>query len=68
MIYLLYVLLSIILVLLEILLPLFITPVAIPFGYFIHIYGFVMHGKFKKVVGKISVLNTSGNQIPRTKS
>lgn len=41
-IYTLYVLVSIVLVLCEVVLPILATPVCIPGGYFIHIYGYVV--------------------------
>ena len=46
-VYILYVILSLVLLLLELLLPLLATPICIIIGYFIHIYGFVMHRRHR---------------------
>ncbi len=46
-VYLLYVILSAVLVFLVLLLPILATPVCILIGYFIHIYGFIMHRRHR---------------------
>jgi hypothetical protein len=47
-IYLLYFLLSIVLVILEIIIPIIVTPFCLPVAYFIHIYSLVMHRRNNK--------------------
>lgn len=44
--------LALVLVLLEIVLPLIATPILIPLGYFVHVYGFVKHRAYSKTLNQ----------------
>lgn len=49
-VYFLYFILSLILVVLEVAIPLVLTPICLPVAYYIHVYGMVMHRRNNKVI------------------
>jgi hypothetical protein len=49
-VYFLYFILSLILVVLEVAIPLVLTPICLPVAYYIHVYGMVMHRRKNKVI------------------
>lgn len=50
---LLYAILGFVLFLCELILPLLVTPLCIPLMYFVHVYGFVAQGRFRRAVRRL---------------